>query len=162
MKYLAVCVLSIAMFPVNGYSETTKKDLVKACVNQKKQSYINSHASTVSKRGNVVCPSADIVGIPPRERRHNRDDNITLGAGEDRVFCDNPEVSYAVHSNSDGGQRNYSISSDRATITLPIYCRGSGLTQGRGWYDVTIYARSCPKVSEDQSLNFMLECAGAL
>ena len=162
MKSIALIFLPIVFIPLNSHSETTKKDLVKACVIQKKKSYINSNSSVVSAKGRVECKSADTVGFPPRERKHDKSSNITLSAGSGRVFCSNPEVTYAVHSDNDGGRRNYSMSGDRTTITLPIFCKGAGLTQGRRWYEVTISAKSCPKVSEDQSLNFMLDCAGAL
>lgn len=162
MKYLAAFAMSVALFPVSGYGDTTKKDLVKACVEQKKLGYMNSHVSTVHARGGVECPSADTVGFPPRERKHNRDQSLVLDAGSGRVFCGNPEVTYEVHSENGGGRGNYSMSDDRKKISLPIYCRGAGLAEGRRWYEVTIFAKSCPMISDDQSLSFLRECAGAL
>lgn len=151
-----------AILSLDALGETTNKDLVKACVNQKKTEFINSHTSPVSTRGGVECPAADLVGFPPRERKHDRNLDLTLSAGAGRVFCNNPEVSYAVHSDNGGGRGNHSISNDKSTLTVPIYCRGAGLTQGRRWYDVTVSAKTCPIINEDLSLNFMLECAGAL
>lgn len=163
MKYIgmAICII-YALYAFNANAQTTKRELVKSCVNEKKIQYINSNKSTVSGRGSVECPAADIVDFPPRERKHDRDYTITIPSGSNRVICPNPEVSYAVHSDNGGGQGNYSVSSDRGILSVPIYCRGAGLTQGRRWYDLTVSAATCPIVDDEMIFQFTLDCSSAL
>jgi hypothetical protein len=96
-------------------------------------------------------------------RKHDRSGSIVVNAGEGRVLCPDILPARLVNvSDNDGWHRDFVFNEAKTQLTLPIGCRGSGLSQGRGWFGAEVQISSCPVVSEKVTLDFTLICAEAL
>jgi hypothetical protein len=140
-----------------------RKELVRRCVESRVAEYRQSGAITVSAKGRVECPAASVSGFPPKVKKHDRSGAIVATAGEGRVICPDISPPRIVNvSDNDGWHRDFVYNDAKTQVTLPIGCRGSGLSQGRGWFGAEVQVSSCPIVSERVILDFTLICAEAL
>jgi len=138
------------------------RDLVRACVQEETASIQRKSAKSASQSGGVTCPSGDIVGFPPRARKHNRDDRITIHAGNGRMICPGTVPSLSDVSDNGGGHDNYEFSQDRSSVSVKIYCRGASPGNGRRWFNATLNARTCLRITEEILLDVTLTCAERL
>lgn len=160
IRLFAVLVLFVSATAVAA--QDGRRELIRACVGETSQLRQSSTAQVIARSGGVTCPAADVVGFPPRERKHDRSATLVVDAGPGRVIC--PGTSPFVRNVSDNGgtQGNVQIDEHRTSASLFIGCSGAGLGAGRRWYNAELVAQSCSMITEDMLLDITLECAAKL
>ncbi|WP_417688561.1 hypothetical protein [Roseibium sp.] len=153
-----IFIMGVEAVPAQG----SKRELIAACVKVRTQEIQRESATRISSNGNVTCPAGDVVGFPPRERKHNRSARISVQAGGGRIICSHvvPEVN--EKSNNGGRRGNFEFSPDNTGVSIAIACNGAGIGQGRRWYDADLVAHSCLRIDQDMILDATLECAAKL
>lgn len=145
-----------------AYAQSDRRQLIRQCVEVTTSEQQIASASTVESSGGVTCPSGDVVGFPPRERKHNRNGTITVPMGGGRIVCPGTVPQLVNVSDNGGSSGNFQFATDGTSVSVPISCRGAGVGQGRRWFNATLQARSCVRITEDMILDATLECAEKL
>jgi hypothetical protein len=143
-------------------SQTQRRDLVRACVEVSTAELQMASKGSERKAGGVTCPSGDIVGFPPRERRHNRSGEISVSAPPDRVICPGSVPQVTDVSDNGGSRGNVVISPNARTASVPVSCSGAGVGAGRRWFNATLVIQTCVMITEEMILDATLECAEKL
>ncbi|MEM6757843.1 MAG: hypothetical protein AAF601_00040 [Pseudomonadota bacterium] len=145
-----------------GADTHSKRSLAVNCVNAATLAYQQESAREVVAKGGVTCPAGDIVGFPPKTRKHNRNSTITLAAGTGRVICPGTTPTVRNVSSNNGTRGNFEFAADRSSVSMPISCRGASPGQGRRWFNAEVVAQSCPAATEEVTLQVTRDCAAKL
>ncbi|MGC1497152.1 MAG: hypothetical protein WA790_15175 [Sulfitobacter sp.] len=160
IKYIVVVGTMLTF--CNGAQAQGKKDLIRQCVQQEVLDFQKRSEKSVSARGDTTCPAGDVVGFPPKRRKHNRAGEIVLRAGSGRLFCDWTRPALKDVSDNGGYQGNFVYSKNKDEIRLSYGCNGAGVGQGRRWWKGTLTANSCASVTQELLLDLTLKCAAKL
>jgi hypothetical protein len=135
-------------------------DAIDDCVEAKQRAYEQPKA--FSKSGRVTCPPADIVGFPPRERKHNRNATIVYEAPTGFSIKNNSVSSIQVKSVSDnsGSVGNLSLQGN-SRVSVNISCSGRGVGQGRAWQEIRIEGTIVRLPTTDHLKQWIRECIRA-
>ena len=111
-KTLAKSLAALILFGfsvVTVHAQSNKEDLIKACVKDQLSSLQMSSSQVESfVSPGVTCPAADVVGFPPKERKHNRSGEIRLAMPEGRTLCPGTIPQLLNVSDNGGGHGNFS------------------------------------------------------
>ena len=154
--------LATVFFSHDTHAQSERRQLIRQCVEITTSEQQISSAITVENSGGVTCPPGDIVGFPPRERKHNRSGSISVQMGSGRVVCPGTVPELTNVSDNGGHRGNYQFATDGTSVSLQISCSGAGVGQGRRWFNATLRARSCVRITEDMILDATLACAEKL
>ena len=105
--------------------QSGKKQLILDCVRVTLDTVQQKSANYVETTGEVTCPSADLVGFPPRERKHNRNGTISLQMENDRVVCPGSIPELGIVSDNGGGHGKFDLTNDLSSVSVPIHCFGA-------------------------------------
>ncbi len=146
------CLVSIAALVLLSSSPVAQAQEMRlaqrdACVTQQVRQLQRQSAQRIVASGEVVCPQGDVVGFPPRQRRHDREGRITLPAGQGRVICPGLEPALENVSSNGGGAGPFEFGPQRSTVSARIWCNGAPVGQGRRWYRADLVAQSCPEIN---------------
>ncbi len=159
---MALTAAAICAAPVPSFSQDTKKELIRSCVKQASQELQTNSARDVAASGGVTCPSGDIVGFPPRSRKHNRSSTISVAAGSGRLICPGTIPTIRNESSNGGSRGNFTFDANRDRVLMTVSCSGAGPGSGRRWYNADLVAKSCVKITDEIVLDLTLECAAKL
>lgn len=140
----------------------SSENLITNCAEAQLLTQQQSTATPARGRGRVECPAADIVGFPPRERKHNRDGEIVVRAQEGWTVCPDAQARVTPLSDNGGSRGDIIISADRRVASMSIHCRGDGLGRGRVWYEAEISVNVCRSVSDRMRMDALRSCMQAL
>lgn len=157
MEILKKVVFSVVLIAVPTISFA---DAIDDCVEAKQRAYEQPKA--FSKSGRVTCPSGDIVGFPPRERKHSRNVTIVYEAPTGFSIRNDSVSSIQVKSVSDnnGSVGNLSVQSE-SRVSVNISCRGKGVGQGRAWQEIRIEGTIVRSPTTDHLKQWIRECIRA-
>ncbi|MEL7092960.1 MAG: hypothetical protein AAFN94_14605 [Pseudomonadota bacterium] len=158
MLLRTTALLALLSTPLSADNHS-KRSLALDCIAQAKRAYQMDNARDVVAKGGVTCPAGDIVGFPPKSRKHNRNGTITVAAGTGREICPGTTPEVRNVSTNNGSRGEFSYSSDRSTVSMPISCRGASPGQGRRWYNAELVAQSCPAITDAVELRLTRNCA---
>jgi len=131
---------------------------VDACV-QRKIAAVEQR-QPISNRGGVTCGSADVVGFPPRERKHDASGQICLTAPEGRALVNERVTSITVDVlSNNGGEHGNVIAKDEKQACVHISCRGAGLGQGRRWIEISLRGETKASISQPALIEMAVSCA---
>jgi len=161
MRNLFIGIICLLVF--SGLAQAQgKKELIKQCVQQEILDFQKRSEKPVSARGDTTCPAADVVGFPPKTRKHNRSGRIVLKAGMGRVFCPWTRPTLTDVSDNGGYQGNFELNEPNSELGLSYGCNGAGVSQGRRWWKGTLAAQSCAAITQEILLDLTLNCAAKL
>jgi hypothetical protein len=100
----------------------------------------NEEARTFEQVGEITCPSGDVVGFPPRNRRNDRSSTISFAAPAGFAIKNDSINSVSIEnvSQNNGSFGRPTITSDGSTVSVPIACNGKGVGEGRSWQHIKI------------------------
>lgn len=158
-KSVVVNLICVIFSVQQSFAQIDRSAVIDQCIDAE----IEEHAARIpfSQSGSVECPSADIRGFPPQERRHNRSATIIYTPPEGFLIETRdpdklPKVTQG-HTVGGGSTGPIEYSEDRASVL--ISCRGDGLTKGGTWRNVVITGELYRPPSVDLLKNWTLECA---
>lgn len=157
---LSLMIASAASAEAQTASSTFES--LQKCVDEKIKNY--SQRRAFEQSGNVTCRPTDIVGFPPKERRHRERSEIfytapdgfiieNLGVGSIKV------LDWSAVNGSIGVPR---ISSDNRTVSVEISCTSPALFGGRGWQEIRIVGNIVRFISTQTENDFLLQCGEQL
>lgn len=133
-------------------------DAVDACVAGKQRQA--REMRTFRAEGGVTCPSAELVGFPPRERRHDRDAVVRYAAPEGwKIVNENVgSVTVRTISSNGGAHGDVTVARGDRSLSVRISCRGKGLTQGRAWQKIEVQGRIRREPTRDDLKTWIRAC----
>jgi hypothetical protein len=151
MPVLTTVWLALASGPVTS-------DEIDQCIAQKQTAAESPQQFT--QAGEITCPAGDIVGLPPRIRRNNRDGAVTYTAPVGTIICNRSIDAITVNnvSQNNGRYGTPSISPDGRTVTVPIVCDGKGPGEGRSWQNIQVSGVIIHVPTQDDMKSWAIEC----
>lgn len=113
-----------------------------------------------SQPGEVTCGSADVVGFPPRIRRHDASGNVSFTAPDGMVIRNQSLNAIQIENISQNNGRfgSPSISADNRTVTVPVSCDGKGIGEGRAWQSIKIHGTIVKLPTTNDQKNWAITC----
>ena len=119
-------------------------------------------ANPFSHTASVTCPAADIVGIIPKERKHDRSTTVRYVPPPNfSIRVDAARGIPRVVDVSKVAGRIGSPNINEAQVTVGISCSGRPLGKGRAWQEVKIEGEIYRRATIDQLKGWLLQCARA-
>jgi len=114
-------------------------DEIDACMSNLQKQY--EAPQEFSQPGEITCGSADVVGFPPRIRRHDASGSVSFTAPDGMVIRNRSVNAIQIENVSQNNGRfgSPSVSADNRTVTVPISCDGKGIGEGRAWQSIKIH-----------------------
>ena len=154
-----ILVLFALLFTAPAFAQNDRRALVRQCVSETTSRLQAESSREVIGSGGVTCPQGDIVGFPPRTRKHDRSGRIAVSAGAGRVICPGSMPEVRNVSDNGGSRGNFEFDALRENVSIAVSCRGSGPGGGRRWFNADLVAQSCVRITEDMILDATLNCA---
>jgi hypothetical protein len=150
---LATCL----MLPGNAALPDALSDCLDARVAEHEAEVPFSHT------GRVECPPTELVGLIPRERRHDRSAVVSYVPPEGfAVLVDPSRGTPSIESVGAAGGSVGAHEIDEAGVSVTIECRGLPLREGRAWQEVRITGFVYRPAGEDLRREWLLACAREL
>jgi len=151
-------VLSLALVLSLIHIGWAKADAIDDCIALKQQNF--EARQTFIQSGSVTCPSGDIVGFPPRSRKHNRNGTITYTAPTGYVIEDKSVNSIVIEnvSSNNGTHGAVNINAEKTSVSVQISCSGKSVGQGRAWQNINIKGAIVQAPSTEQIKQWVLQC----
>lgn len=132
-------------------------DEIDNCIAAKQAAFEQPKA--FSKSGKVTCPSGDIVGFPPRSRKHDRNSTLTYNTPDGFVLKNTGinSVSATPLSSNNGYVRAVDVKSN-TEVSVDFGCRGKSPGQGRAWQEVKLQGTIVREASQDQLKDWIIQC----
>lgn len=158
-RTIKVVSVSIAVLSLMSTS-FVHADAIDDCIEGKQRLFESPKA--FSKSANVTCPSGDIVGFPPRSRKHDRNGTLVYEAPSGFVIQNTGVNSIKIVnvSANNGFIGSLNLETERR-VSLPFGCRGKSPGQGRAWQEVRIEGKIIRSATTDQLKDWVLECVRA-
>jgi hypothetical protein len=143
-----------------AFANDTRRDVVEACARDRVQQMQLSQKRErpLAVRGSVTCPAADVVGFPPRVRRHDRQSILAIPDEGQWTRCPGTDPHIRELSNVRG--RIAQLPEESGYIVkYRISCTGARLGEGRAWMEAEISVEACPIVTAEKHVQAVIECA---
>lgn len=160
MEFKKAIFLSIS-FSLTALS-TAHSDALEDCLDIKEKE--NTVVKNFTQPGEVTCPAGDVVGFPPRSRKHNRSGTVTFRAPDGYKILNVGVGSVRINniSSNQGTYGQLSISQNNTVASVSISCNGKSPGQGRSWQKVEIVGQISKSPAPEDYKKWVLECAKAI
>lgn len=164
-KLALIAIASVALLTVAVSFATAQpprgglRDALRACVAEKRASHYAPRPFE-SPELTLTCPGADLVGFPPREQRHERNELVSYAASEGYRIVPGSASLCAVPEGA--AAPPVTVSPDNLLAQTPLSCRGGGI----GAAAISVAARICGQErrteAPEMERTWLFECAQGL
>lgn len=149
LKYLGI-IFAVSALSTGGAAAQSQKEQLKACVDKGFADLIAQKSKNFSSpEYRVTCPQGDIVGFPPRCRKHDRNNTFIYEAPSGfRV----QSPSFNISSQTARTSISRALSSDGVRASIGLQCGGHGCDgKGSVWIAGNIVGRLAYQTTADDA-----------